>query len=162
MAEIYIPYKTATGLEKHLKVDPEETHINLDLRDVALVDLLPLAWCSKLEELNIRNNQLIEIDLSPLEKCSSLRALRLNNNLLENIDLTPLDNCSNLIELALHRKKITRLDISPLVQCHNLADLTLDDTTSLLADLTLKSVGSWPEVLVERFHRILWKLPEDV
>ena len=161
MPEIYILYKTATGLEKRLKVNPEETCINLDLRDVASVDLLPLAWCSKLEDLNIRNNQLTEIDLSPLEKCSNLRALRLNSNHLENVNLTPLENCSNLVELALHKNRIKRLDISPLFHCHNLADLNLDDTTSLLADLTLKSVGSWPEVLIERFHRILWKVPEE-
>jgi Leucine-rich repeat (LRR) protein len=161
MPEIFIPYTTATGLEKRLKVNPEEICINLDLRDIATIDLLPLAWCSKLEDLNIRNNQLTEIDLSPLEKCSKLRVLRLNNNLLQTVDLAPLENCSNLIELALNANKIRRLDISPLFHCHNLVDLNLDDTTSLLADLTLKSVGSWPDVLVERFHRILWKVPEE-
>jgi len=161
MPEIHILYRTATGLEKKLKVNADETSINLDLRDIASVDLSPLAWCSKLEDLSLRNNQITEIDLSSLSKCSNLQALRLNNNLLEKLDLTPLEDCSNLVELAINGNKIPRIDISPLFHCPKLTDLKLDETTSLLADLTLKSGGSWPKVLVERFHRILWKVPED-
>ncbi|NHJ12367.1 MAG: hypothetical protein EAX95_01770 [Candidatus Thorarchaeota archaeon] len=161
MSEVYVWYTTATGLEKSLKTESEETSINLDLRDIVSIDLQPLIWCSKLEELSLRNNQLSQLNLSSLSKCTELRALRLNNNLLENLDLSSLEGCSKLQEVTLNNNRIRRLDISPLFHCNNLIELKLDEQTSLLADLTLKSGGSWPEVLIERFHRILWKVPEE-
>lgn len=160
MSEVYVWYTTATGLEKSLKTDSEETSINLDLRDIVSIDLQPLIWCSKLEEISLRNNQLAEINLASLSKCTKLRALRLNNNLLQSVDLSPLEGCAMLQELTLNHNQIRRLDISPLFHCNNLIEMKLDERTSLLADLTLKSSGSWPEILVEKFHRILWKVPE--
>jgi len=35
--------------------------------------------------------------------------------------------------------------------------INLDEDIALTADLLLRSAGSWPEVLIERCHRILWK-----
>ncbi|MFQ5831597.1 MAG: leucine-rich repeat domain-containing protein [Candidatus Thorarchaeota archaeon] len=162
MAEIHIRYVTSTGLEKSLEIRASETYVNLDLRDIASIDLLPLIWCTGLEELSIRNNKISSVDLSPLSKCKKLQSLRLSNNQLEEIDLTPLGSCPELAELALQGNRFRRVDISALFHCQDLTDLKLDDSVTLLADLTLKSVGSWPEVLVERFHRILWKVPEPL
>ncbi|NHI83954.1 MAG: hypothetical protein EAX81_06605 [Candidatus Thorarchaeota archaeon] len=161
MSDVYVWYTTATGLEKSLKTNPEETSINLDLHDIMSIDLQPVIWCSKLEELSLRSNQLKEIDLSSLSKCKELKALRLNNNLLQSLNLAPLESCAKLQEITLNHNQIRHLDISPLFHCNNLVEMKLDERTSLLADLTLKSVGSWPDVLVERFHRILWKIPEE-
>ncbi|MFX0107795.1 MAG: leucine-rich repeat domain-containing protein [Candidatus Hodarchaeota archaeon] len=160
MTKVYVWYVTSTKLEKHIAVDTKSTCINLDLQDMAYVDLLPLIWCTHLEDLNLRDNKLQSIDLTPLSNCVNLQSLRLGNNQLESINLTPLGECSKLEELALKGNKLKRIDISPLFHCPNLTELKIDETVTLVADLTLKSVGSWPEVLVERFHRILWKVPE--
>ena len=162
MVQVFIWYVTSTGLEKSLEVEASETCVNLDLRDMASVDLLPLIWCANLQDLSIRNNKLTSVDLSPLGKCSELQSLRLGSNELVEIDLTPLEDCSKLAELSLQGNRLKRVDISPLFHCPQLKELKLDDSTTLTADLTLKSVGSWPEVLVERFHRILWKVPESM
>ena len=161
MAEIYVWYVNSTGQEKSIGVETSEKCVNLDLRDMISVDILPLIWCQNLEDLTIRNNKLTEIDLSPLSRCPNLQALRLNNNLLEKLNLSPLAECSNLEELAIHENRLKRVDISPLFECHELKELRHDTSVTLLADLTLKSVGSWPEVLMERFHRILWKMPQS-
>jgi Leucine-rich repeat (LRR) protein len=158
VSEIFIHYLTTTGLEKSVKFRTDETVINLDLRDISSVDLLPLIWCENLESICIRNNSLTEIDLSPLEKCGkNLKVISLNHNRIQEIDLEPLGSCPNLLEVALDDNRIKRVDLSPLFECANLTELSLDKEVSLTADLLLRSVGSWPEVLVERYHRILWK-----
>lgn len=161
MVEIYVWYVNSTGQEKSYGVEADERCINLDLRDMISVDLLPLIWCRDLEDLNIRNNKLREIDLSPLSKCPNLQGLRINNNLLENLDLAPLAECAKLEELAIQNNNFKRIDISPLFHCPALKELKHDASVTLLADLTLKSIGSWPEVLVNRFHRILWTMPTE-
>ena len=159
MAEIYVWYVNSTGQEKSVGVESSETCVNLDLRDMVSVDLLPLIWCRDLEDLSIRNNKLTEIDLSPLANCQNLQGLRINNNLLKKLDLTPLAECAMLEELAFQKNNLKRVDLSPLFHCQALKELKHDASVTLLADLTLKSVGSWPEVLMDRFHRILWKMP---
>lgn len=157
-SEIFIHYLTTTGLEKSVKFSSDETVINLDLRDMVSVDLLPLIWCENLEALNMRHNVLTEIDLSPLEKCGkNLKVINLSHNRIQNLDLEPLSSCPNLLEIKLNENRLKRIDLSPLFQCANLAELGIDEEVSLTADLLLRSVGSWPEVLVERYHRILWK-----
>jgi Leucine-rich repeat (LRR) protein len=125
------------------------------------VDLLPLIWCQNLEDLSLRDNKLTEIDLSPLSKCPNLQGLRLNNNLLRTLDLSPLAECPMLEELVIQENRLKRIDVSPLFHCQALKELRHDTSVTILADLTLKSVGSWPEVLMERFHRILWKVPQS-
>ena len=158
VSEIFIRYLTTTGLEKTARFRTEESAINLDLRNIASVDLLPLIWCENLESLCIRNNSLTEVDLSPLEKCGkNLKAVRLSNNRIQEIDLNPLSNCPKLQEVLLDNNRLKRIDLSPLFQCANLKQLNLDKDVSLTADLLLRSVGSWPEVLIERYHKILWK-----
>jgi Leucine-rich repeat (LRR) protein len=158
VSEIFIRYETTTGLEKTAKFRTDETTINLDLKDMAYVDLLPIIWCEKLESLCLRNNSISEIDLSPLEKCGKqLKSVRLNHNRLQELDLNPLSSCPSLEELNLENNRLKRVDLSPLFQCANLKELVIDKDVGLTADLLLRSVGSWPEVLVERYHRILWK-----
>ena len=158
VSEIFIHYLTTTGLEKSATFSADETVINLDLRDIASVDLLPLIWCENLESLCLRNNSLTEVDLSPLEKCGkNLKVVSLSHNRIQEMNLDPLSSCPNLLEVSLEDNRIKRIDLSPLFQCANLTELNLDQEVSLTADLLLRSVGSWPEVLVERYHRILWK-----
>ncbi|MGY5858838.1 MAG: leucine-rich repeat domain-containing protein [Candidatus Thorarchaeota archaeon] len=158
VSDIFIHYLTTTGLEKSVKLRSDETVINLDLRDMVSVDLLPLIWCENLESLFLRNNVLTEVDLSPLEKCGkNLKVLNLSHNRIQEINLEALSCCPNLIEVKLNDNRLKRIDLSPLFECANLAELGLDEEVSLTADLLLRSVGSWPEVLVERYHRILWK-----
>ncbi len=158
VAEIFIRYVTTNGLEKTARFNSDETGVNLDLRNIAQVDLLPLIWCENIETLCIRNNSLTEIDLSPLEKCGKkLKAIRLGHNRLQEIDLEPLSACPNLEEVSLLENRLKRVDLSPLFHCPKLRELKIDDDVGLTADLLLRSVGSWPEVLIERYHRILWK-----
>ncbi|MFW9786208.1 MAG: leucine-rich repeat domain-containing protein [Candidatus Thorarchaeota archaeon] len=158
VAEIFIRYVTTNGLERTARFKSDETSINLDLRNIAQVDLLPLIWCEKIESLCIRNNSLTEIDLYPLEKSGkNLKAVRLSNNRLQEIDLEPLSSCPNLEEVSLLNNRLKRIDLSPLFHCPNLKELKINDDVGLTADLLLRSVGSWPEVLIERYHRILWK-----
>lgn len=158
VSEIFIRYETTTGLEKTARFSSDETTVSLDLRDIASVDLLPIIWCENLEYLCIRNNSIAEIDLSPLEKCGKkLKSIRLNNNRIQELDLNPLGSCPNLEELNLESNRLKRVDLSPLFQCANLKELVMDRDVGLTADLLLRSVGSWPEVLVNLYHRILWK-----
>jgi len=157
-SEIFIRYVTTNGLEKTARFNSDETGFNLDLRNIAEVDLLPLIWCERIETLCLRNNSLSEIDLSPLEKSGkNLRAVNLGHNKLQEIDLSPLSACPNLEEVSLLDNRLKRVDLSPLFHCPNLKELNIDDDVGLTADLLLRSVGSWPEVLIERYHRILWK-----
>ncbi|MHA2066396.1 MAG: leucine-rich repeat domain-containing protein, partial [Candidatus Thorarchaeota archaeon] len=123
MVEIYVWYTTSTGQEKSCGVESTESCITLDLLDMVSVDLLPLVWCSKLEDLSLRNNKLVEIDLSPLSKCQNLQGLRINNNQLEKLDLSPLADCPQLEELAFQNNRIKRVDISPLFHCQALKEL---------------------------------------
>ena len=158
VSEIFIRYITTNGLEKTARFKSDEIRISLDLRNIAQVDLLPLIWCENLEVLSIRSNSITEIDLSPLEKCGrNLKVLNLGHNRLQEIDLEPLSSCPNLQEVSLLDNRLKRVDLSPLFQCGNLKELKIDDEVGLTADLLLRSVGSWPEVLIERYHRILWK-----
>lgn len=158
VSEIFIRYLTTTGLEKVARFRTDESAINLDLRNIASVDLLPLIWCENLESLCIRNNSLTEIDLTPLEKCGkNLKAIRLSHNRLQEINLNPLSYCPKLQEVLLDNNRLKRIDLSPLFQCANLKQLNLDKEVALTADLLLRSVGSWPEVLLDRYHRILWR-----
>lgn len=157
-SEIFLRYVTTNGLEKTARFNSDETGINLDLRNIAQVDLLPLVWCENIETLCLRNNSLSEIDLSPLEKSGkNLKAVRLSHNRLQEINLEPLSFCPNLEEVSLLENRLKRIDLSPLFHCPNLKELKIDDEVGLTADLLLRSVGSWPEVLIERYHRILWK-----
>ena len=161
MEEIYIRYITSTGLERTAGFRTDVEEINLDLRDIESVDLQPLIWCVKLKSLNIRNNRLTTIDLTPLVRSVNLEALRLNNNRLSEINLAPLSDCPHLQDVDIRGNKIKSLDLSPLFHCTELIDLKLDDEVSLTADLLLRSIGSWPDVLVNKFHKILWKVSEE-
>jgi Leucine-rich repeat (LRR) protein len=157
-SEIHIRYVTSSGLEKSVRYDTDETRINLDVRDIAEVDLLPLIWCKDLESISIRSNSLKEIDLTPLEKVGkNLKAVRLSHNLIQEIDLEPLSFCPNLEEFSILENRLKKMDLSPLFQCPSLKELCIDDDVTLTANLLLRSVGSWPEVLIERYHKILWK-----
>ncbi len=157
MEEVIIRFRTTNGLEQSRVLSVHESALNLDLRNIAEIDLLPLVWCSKLERLSIRYNHLVEIDLSPLSKCVSLEVLHLNHNELVKVDLHPLSDCPHLREVDLRNNHLSSVDISPLFHCSELETLLLDDDVTLTADLLLRSIGSWPDVLVGLFHRILWK-----
>jgi hypothetical protein len=157
-SEIYIRYVTTSGLEKTVRYDVDETAINLDVRDIAEIDLLPIIWCEDLESISVRSNSLAEIDLSPLEKVGrKIKAIRLGHNRIQEINLEPLSSCPNLEEFSISENRLKRVDLSPLFQCPNLKELNFDEDVSLTANLLLRSVGSWPEVLIERYHKILWK-----
>ncbi|MHA2144321.1 MAG: hypothetical protein ACXAB0_02645 [Candidatus Thorarchaeota archaeon] len=73
------------------------------------------------------------------------------------MNLEPLSSCPNLEEFSISENRLKRVDLSPLFQCPNLKELNFDEDVSLTANLLLRSVGSWPEVLIERYHKILWK-----
>ena len=157
-SEIHIRYVTTSGLERSVRYDTDETRINLDVRDIAEIDLLPLIWCEDLESISIRSNSLREIDLTPLEKVGrNLKAVRLSHNRIKEIDLRPLSYCPSLEEFSISENSLKRIDLSPLFECPSLKELNIDDDVSLTANLLLRSVGSWPEVLIERYHKILWK-----
>lgn len=157
MDEIIVRYVTTAGLEREDRIRTDETSINLDLRDMVSIDLLPLIWCSRLESLTLRHNKLTEVDLSPLSKCRRLRSLSLSHNLLKDIDLNPLSECPDLEDVDIeHNEHLKKVNLSPLFECPKLLELRLDPTVVVTADIFLRSVGSWPEVLLERYHRILW------
>jgi hypothetical protein len=160
MVEVFIRYVTTTGLEKYEIFKASETNVNLDLRDIASVDLLPLIWCVDLEYLSLRYNSLSEVDLTSLAKCAHFKGLRLNRNRLQEIDLSPLSECRDLREITLIENKIKRLDVTPLFHCPWLREMELDRGVTLTADLMLRSIGNWPDILVERYRDILWKARE--
>ncbi|MHA1882786.1 MAG: leucine-rich repeat domain-containing protein, partial [Candidatus Thorarchaeota archaeon] len=99
-------------------------------------------------------------DLTPLSKCVNLEGLRLSDNELIEIDLSSLSDCPHLREVDIRNNPIRSVDISPLFHCSELQDLRIDDDATLTADLLLRSIGSWPDVLVDKFHKILWKSSE--
>ncbi len=157
-SEIFIRYVTTSGLERTARYDIDGTTINLDLLDISEIDLLPIIWCENLESLSLRSNSLTKIDLSPIKTAGkNLKAIRLSHNRLQEIGLEPLSSCPNLEELSLSENQLKRVDLSPLFHCPNLKELKLDQEVALTADLLLRSVGNWPEVLIERYHKILWK-----
>ncbi|MBD3407979.1 MAG: leucine-rich repeat protein [Candidatus Lokiarchaeota archaeon] len=159
MTDVFIRYQTTTGIEKTVKFDTAETKINLDLRDIQSIDLLPLIWCTSLQDLSLRNNQIVHLDLTPLAKCKSLICLALNNNKIESIDFSPLSSCKKLEEIFLKKNNLSRIDISPLFQCSNLQTFEIDESVSMTANMLLRSIGNWPSVLVQQYGKILWKVP---
>ena len=84
-----------------------------------------MAACSKLEKLNLTQNQLQIIDLSPLEAHRSLQQLFLNGNKLQTIDLSSLNTCTNLEYLTLDANELKSIDLSPLTSCSKLIAITL-------------------------------------
>ncbi|RDE10759.1 MAG: hypothetical protein C4K47_10935 [Candidatus Thorarchaeota archaeon] len=162
MVEVFIRYVTSTGLEKYEIFKATESHINLDLRDMTSVDLLPLIWCIDLEYLSLGYNSLSGVDLTPLAKCGRLKELRLNHNRLQEIDLVPIAECHDIREITLRENQIKRLDVTPLFGCPWLRELELDKGVTLTADLMLRSIGNWPDILVERYRDILWKARDRV
>ncbi|UCE11476.1 MAG: leucine-rich repeat domain-containing protein [Candidatus Thorarchaeota archaeon] len=159
MDEIYIRYWTTTGRERIEPYMTNRTEISLEYRDIAAIDILPLVWCKGLRLLSLRGNHLANLDLMSLASCPNLEMLKLSYNKLQAIDLTPLGQCTNLKELSLERNRFTSLDLSPLFECPRLVDLGMDDSIELTADLMLRSVGNWPDVLVNRFYKIKWEVP---
>lgn len=160
MEEVIIRYTTTTELEKKKIVKADETSLNIDLKDIVSIDLLPLIWCKKLQIINLRHNKIESIDLTPLRKCVNLEGIRLNDNELIEIDLSPLSDCPHLREVDIRNNPIRSVDISPLFHCSELQDLKVEEDATLMADLLLRSIGSWPDVLVDKFHKILWKSSE--
>ncbi|TFG15480.1 hypothetical protein EU537_00235 [Candidatus Thorarchaeota archaeon] len=160
--QVLVRYCTTTGIENTRRISINETTINLDLRDIKSIDLLPLIWCSKLRKLSLRCNQITDVNLSPLSKCKNLESLLLSNNLLEEIDFDPLSECPHLQEIDIRNNNIRSVDLSPLFHCSELTSLKMDEGTTLTADLLLRSIGTWPEVLIDKFHKILWKASPDV
>ena len=157
MEEVIIRYRTTTGLNQTRMIPVHETVLNLEIRNIVEIDLLPLIWCSKLEKITLRYNELTEVDLTPLSKCINLETLQLSHNKLTKIDLEPLSDCPHLREVDLVDNPLERIDISPLFHVSELNALNVDKGVTLTADLLLRSIGSWPDVLVDRFHEILWK-----
>jgi len=158
--EVHIWYWTASGDEKRMSFDVNETEINMDLRDICAVDLLPIVFMRDLHYFSIRDNQLTKIDLMPFSNCKKLEGIRLSNNKLAGLDLTPLTDCSKLMEFAVQGNNIDTLDISPLFQCAELKEFKLDDDVAPSASLLLRSVGSWPKVILDMFFKIQWETPE--
>ena len=160
MEEVIIRFQTSTGFEQTRVIPVHETTLNLELRNITEIDLLPLVWCTKLEKITLRYNQISEIDLTPLSRCINLEELQLGNNRIKSIDLHALSDCPHLREIDIAKNPLSSIDISPLFHCSELQNLLVDEDVSLTADLLLRSIGSWPDVLVERFHKILWKSSE--
>jgi hypothetical protein len=158
--EVIVRYQTTTNTENTRIIPVDETGLNLDLRDIVEIDLLPLIWCTKLEKITIQHNHMKELDLTPLSRCINLEVLRLSDNQLVSIDLEPLSDCPHLRELDLSNNALRSIDLSPLFHCSELTELKFDDSAVLTADLLLRSIGSWPDVLVDKFHKILWKASE--
>lgn len=148
-----------SGDERRMSFDVNETEINMDLRDIVAVDLLPLVFCRDLHYFSIRSNQLTRIDLTPLSNCKKLEGIRLSNNKLQEIDLNPLCDCPKLTEVTLQGNQIESLDISPLFHCPELKEFKIDGFTVPTANLLLRSVGSWPQVIIDMFFKIQWEAP---
>ncbi|MHA1771074.1 MAG: leucine-rich repeat domain-containing protein [Candidatus Thorarchaeota archaeon] len=156
MDEVILRYTTTGGFIETIHVDRTENHLNLALKDIASIDLLPLIWCTDLERLSLQYNRIETIDLSPLTKCPTLEEINLSHNNLREIDLSPLVGVTSLRELRLEKNNLRKIDVSPLFECPNLSVFRKDDFISMTASIFLRSVGSWPDVLMDEYHRILW------
>ncbi len=153
---VSVRYVTTSGLETQILIGRDDTRVNLQLRDIARIDLWPLVYCPQLESLWLQYNRITELDLTPLSRCKALREIDLSHNRLRSIDLTPLADCPHLREIRLDHNELRRIDISPLFECPELEVFARDDHVSLTANIFLRSVGSWPDVLMREYHRILW------
>ena len=156
MDQIAVPYMTASGRLENVRFDISTTRIDLDLMDIAAVDLSAFVWRPKLEYLNLRGNAIQTIDLYHVRKCTSLLALRLNHNRLQNVDLSPMSHCINLREITINDNQLKTLDVSPLFFFPSLVELDVDDDVILKADSHLKEKANWSDVLVDIFNRIQW------
>jgi len=122
----------------------------LDLQEIQITDLTPLAKLTELKELNLYQNQITDlaplaglkelewlylgnnqiVDLKPLAKLTNLTILGLNNNRIT--DLTPLSELTDLNTLALSFNKISNL--APLAKLNKLKVLHLIDKPNYLPD----------------------------
>jgi len=156
VTEVVIRYVTMSGLENRLHVAQDDTRLNLQLRDIREIDLWPLVRCPRLKSLWLQYNSLRSLNLEPLASCTELEQINLSHNRLQTIDLRPLASCPSLRELYLDHNELRKIDVSPLFECTDLQVFKWDDHVALTADIFLRSVGSWPEVLIQQYHRILW------
>jgi tetratricopeptide (TPR) repeat protein len=122
---------TATGVIEigGLTFDLDETDIDLGNLDVT--DLSPLAACTNLQYLNLEATDVT--DLTPLAGLTSLKWLELDHTYVS--DLSPLANLTNLYDLSLYDTPVS--DITPLRGLINLEYLTLWDTN--VSDLSALS-----------------------
>ena len=102
------------------------TRINLS--DLGLIDITPLAGLTALQWLSLARNQLA--DISPLAGLTALRELSLNHNQLT--DITPLGGLTALQWLHLNHNQLT--DITPLAGLAALESLQL--AHNQLTDIT--------------------------
>ena len=91
----------------------------LDLPELQIVDLSPLALLTGLEELRLSDNQIV--DLGPLSALTNLESLDLVSNQI--VDLSPLSALTNLESMFLDYNQI--VDLSPLSALASLERLRL-------------------------------------
>ena len=116
MDDLEIVYTSPLGRQVERKYTTTDTKIELLMRVATSVDLKPLHSCTKLEILELSDNQLESIDLTPLRDCSTLKQLRIGRNRLKSIDLWPLWNSKELEEIDLVDNRLEEVNLTPVIQ----------------------------------------------
>ncbi len=129
-------------------------HLNLSrsapATNFSLIDLTPLAACTKLQYLNLAHHFFID-DITPLSTCTELEHLDLSNTNIGNI--TALATCTKLQDLFLNECR-TITTLAPLGMCTQLKHLELERATCL-ADLNpLAAMGKLQTLRITYAHNI--------
>ena len=99
----------------------------LCIRNTPVKDLMPLAACRKLLTLDCSGTKIL--DVAPLAPCMDLRELNFSRTKASSV--APLASCRNLEEVVCERTPVK--DLSPLSTCHKL--LKLDCRGTKILDL---------------------------
>ena len=121
-----------------------ETLVDLTARDSEIQDLTGLAFATNLQELDLRNNNVID-DISELAELTQLNTLHLGGNAI--IDISHLDGKITLEVLTIDNNSIS--DLSPLssllnLEVLNISNNVVDDLSPLsglirLVELTINN-----------------------
>lgn len=181
MKEVYLQVITTGGkhvsisdfvLDQRIDIFLDSNIEKVDLSDVAKfgrlqkfhingeslthINLLPLAHCTNLREINIDDSeQITQLDLTPLENCKKLQVLSLSDLSLKNLDLSFLKQCKKLQTITLLNTGLSEIDLTPLAQCKLLLKIQLDHSIIPCVASDLKNYPL-PQPFEELKGKIKW------
>lgn len=117
-----------------LKKAPNLQVLEIARNPVQRLDIGPLVYCPKLENLSIGAFE--PIDLVPLANCPSLKSLSLYCHKWAMLDLTPLAAHPNLQSLSITGGAFAEVDLSPLNTCPQLSSFGIESAGVETLDLS--------------------------
>ena len=105
----------------------ELSHIDVSFKKIIKIDSNVFQGLTKLETLNLRNNNLSEINGGLFKSLSSLKELYLSNNKLKKIESDAFKGLGKLETLALSENEIEAIASDAFENCKNLKALNLNN-----------------------------------